>query len=99
MEREHRIRITWSPATEAAGLPTFERGVDPSWLAGTEPGEADAWSLVYRFDRPPSEQGNPSEGHARFLMDDAPTDWLRPGRQLRLFERVKGRFALVDVLD
>ena len=63
------------------------------------PTRDEGWSLAYRFVRSPREQGNPSEGWARFLMEDAPEQWLTPGAVLRLFERGTGTDAHVDVLD
>ncbi len=36
----------------------------------------DTWSVVLRFDVPPSEQTNPGRGYARFLFPEAPHQWL-----------------------
>jgi hypothetical protein len=55
---------------------------------------------MYRFDRPPSEQGNPSEALVKFMVDGAPHEVLRPGVLLKLFERETRRFgATVEILD
>ena len=99
MPHEHRIRITWSPECERHGLPTSTRSIDPVWPVEAAPAENDGWSLVYRFDRSPREQGNPSVAFAQFLMAGAPAEWLRPGSVLHLFERGTGALARVDVLD
>jgi|SRR5215207_4081561 len=99
MQREHRVRITWSPEYERRGLPDGDRGIDPAWIATAVPVRDEGWTLAYRFERPPQEQGNPSEGFARFVMETAPEHWLRPGAELQLFERGTGKYARVEVLD
>ena len=65
----------------------------------TEPRTNDGWSLVYRFDKAPVEQGNPSEALVEFMMPNAPTDELKPGARLKLFERETGTYADVVILD
>ena len=92
-----RVRVTWSPAHERLGLPTFLRTVDPSWRGA--PGTEEGWSLVLTFAVPPREQGNPSLGLAECFVPDAPADWLMPGATLHVFERATQQAARVDVLD
>lgn len=99
MQGEHRIRITWSADHERLGLPQFERSIDPVNQPSPVPSAVDGWSLAYRFERPPEAQGNPSEGFARFCMENAPEEWLHPGAKLQLFERATRKYALVEVLD
>lgn len=97
--REHRARITWSAEQEREGLPNIQQGIDPSWLDGVQPAEGETWSLLYRFDRPPREQGNPTESFVRFLVNEAPHSQLSSGITLWLFERMTGKFAKVEILD
>jgi hypothetical protein len=99
MQREHRARITWSSAQQRLGLPTKQRGCDPSWFDGVSPDKGDSWSLLFRFDTPPQEQGNPSEAYVRFLVDEAPHAQLTEGTLLWLFERATSKAARVEILD
>ena len=99
MTREHRIRITWSPEYERIGLPQFARSIDPVNLPAPVPAAVDGWSLAYRFDRTPREQGNPSDGWGQFCMETAPEEWLVPGAKLQLLERTTRKYALLEVLD
>ena len=99
MQREHRIRVTWSPDAVQHGLPDIVRSIDPAWRAGLVPTRDEGWSLTYRFDRSPRDQGNPSLGYAQFAMEDTPADWLVRGNTLLLFERATGKYATVEVLD
>ena len=99
MREERRARITWSAAQVRKGLPTFSQTLDPAWVEGTVPRRDEGWSLMCRVDAAPSEQGNPSMAHVRFLMPAAPHDALRPGATLRLFERETFDLAVVEILD
>ncbi|ETW94370.1 hypothetical protein [Candidatus Entotheonella palauensis] len=58
----------------------------------------EAWSIVLEFDEPPLKQGNPSMARARFLVDAAPVDRLKPGRAFDLYEGVK-RVATVEIIE
>src|SRR5262249_6226940 len=49
----------------------------------------EAWSIVLEFDEPPSVQGNPSLARARFLVEQAPVDRLKPGHAFELYEEKK----------
>lgn len=48
--------------------------------------ENDAWSIVLEFEVPPSKQGNPSYGFAKFLLSNAPQDKLASGSKFELYE-------------
>jgi hypothetical protein len=48
--------------------------------------QENGWSVVLEFTTPPTEQGNPSSGTARFLVEDAPEDWLYPGQVFGMHE-------------
>ena len=99
MPREHQARITWSAAQVAHGLPANAQTIDPSWFAGDTPQPIDGWSLICRFESPPSDQGNPSAAHVCFYVPEAPHERLKPGISLRLFERATQAYATVDILD
>lgn len=99
LRSEHRARIVWSDSQVLQGLPTLSETIDPSWFEGDLEIGADGWSLVCRFDSPPSQQGNPSTARISFMVEDAPHERLRAGTRLRLFERKTGTYALVEVLD
>lgn len=58
----------------------------------------EAWSIVLDFDEPPLKQGNPSMAKARFLVDAAPVDRLKPGRAFDLYEGTK-RVATVEIIE
>jgi len=58
----------------------------------------DAWSIVLEFDEPPSVQGNPSIARARFLVETAPVDRLKPGHAFELYEGKK-KVAMVKIIS
>jgi hypothetical protein len=92
-----RARIHWSAAQVRHGLPYVTRTVDPAWFVG-DPSNADGWSLMCRFEQPPSVQGNPSMATVCFVVAHAPHDRLRPGTELHLFERATGQRAALTIL-
>ena len=94
MMKEHRARITWSDGQVRHGLPRLRESTDPAWFDGGE-----TWSLRCRFDRAPTQQGNPSEAHISFLVEEAPHERLVPGAVLHLFERATSGHASVEVLE
>jgi len=57
--------------------------------------EQDCWSVVLTFELPPDRQGSPSKGLLRFLVEEAPHDWLKPDGKLQLYEGPK---KVADVL-
>jgi hypothetical protein len=93
--KEHRARITWSEAHVRLGLPRTRESVDPAWFNAGE----EAWSLRCHFERPPAQQGNPSEARISFVMSEAPHEGLAPGVVLHLFERATTAQASVEVLE
>ncbi len=46
----------------------------------------ETWSIVLKFEQPPSAQGNPSVGYAKFLAPDALNNKLVSGAQFELYE-------------
>jgi len=98
MTPEHHARITWSTEHVRRGLLAVNETIDPAWLEGARPTD-DGWSLICIFDTPPREQGSPSSARVRWLMENAPHEWLKPGASLRLFERATMDAAKVEILD
>lgn len=97
---QHRARITW--LTEEQGgrtvLPGERRYATIARFPDDSPDWPDgAWTVVVDFDTPPSEQGNPSLGFARFLMENAPQHKLHAGSRFQLHEGLR-RVATVEVL-
>lgn len=93
-------RIYWIPAEEGGrtSLPTgktyatvsrFPEDVD-TWLQ-------EAWSILLEFDEPPAVQGNPSMAKARFLVEQAPAERLKPGHAFELYEGKK-KVARVEIV-
>ena len=96
---EHLARITWSDQYVRLGLPTFGETIDPAWVEDGKHVAPEGWSLVCKFDVPPSIQGSPSQARVRFYVSEAPHDILRPGARLRLFERGTTECAQVEILE
>jgi hypothetical protein len=78
MGRTRRASIEWSAEHVRHGLPAIAETTDPAWFIGDAP-SAHGWSLVCRFEWPPSAQGNPSIAVVAFLVAHAPHERLRPG--------------------
>ena len=95
MPSECRAFIRWSPEQVRHGLPSVRHSIDPAWF---DLGE-DGWSVAYRFDVPPSQQGNPSVAFIRFMMPTAPHERLLPGATLLLFERATHQYATLTVAE
>jgi hypothetical protein len=55
---------------------------------------SDAWSVVVTASQPVGSDSSQSVA-IRFLMDDAPHNWLVPGRRFELYE---GRLLLAEGL-
>jgi hypothetical protein len=96
---EHTAEISWTPASLARGLPHVTEYVGPVHLPGiVPPWTQDAWSLVCDFAETPHVQGSPSRSRVHFLLPSAPTDWLRPGSTLWLWEGAT-HVATVSILQ
>jgi hypothetical protein len=79
----HEVNVIWQ-GDKANHLPTGLQYItvakfDESWID-------EAWSIVLNFEIPPSQQGNPSKGYAKFLMPNAPLDKLFSGQLFQLYE-------------
>jgi hypothetical protein len=96
MTDKHQARIHWWTEHVCLGLADTRRAVDPSWSSDNA---AEGWNLICEFAVSPKDQGNPSLATISFLLDDAPAEWLGPGRELQLFEPATGKSARVEILD
>jgi len=99
MTPEHRASITWSQQLMDEGLPTVRELTNPAWIDPDAPGDHDGWSLACRFERAPSELGNPSAATVRMVAADAPHDRVKAGVTLRLFEPTTKQYASVAIVD
>ena len=98
MNKSVPARVHWVPPEKGgrtalpagkqyATVSRFQEDAD-SWLQ-------EAWSIVLEFDEP---QGNPSIARARFLVDPAPTERLKPGCAFELYEGKKC-VATVEIIE
>ena len=87
MKREVRARLKWRvPIPPRSESPRGARFVVPArfeqqgddWIR-------NAWSLVVETMSPPDPSGTQAV-QIRFLMEDAPIEWLAPGGKFSLFE-------------
>ena len=90
MSKSVLAKVHWIPAEEGGRvfLPTGKQYATISRF--TEDAGAwlqEAWSIVLEFDEPPSVQGNPSIARARFLVEQAPVDRLKPGHAFETLRR------------
>src|SRR5690349_4103770 len=90
MARQHRVLVRWVPSNEGGlkSLPTDRRIVHPAHFSEDGPTwpTRESWSVVLQFDRPPVEDPSASSAVARFLMETAPHERLRPGRFFDFYE-------------
>ena len=96
----HRCNVHWTPV-ELGGRSEIFTGTwystaarfpnDPRW-------RESGWSVVIEFETAPSTQGNPSVGRARFLVDDAPHEWLVEGQSFEMYEgtRMTARVEIIE---
>jgi len=94
MTHEVNARLTWRIRRQA-GIP-YPRGEQFATPARFDhQGDdwaSDAWSVVVRASAPvASDSSQPVR--VRFLMDNAPHDWLVSGRKFELYE---GRLVLAE---
>ena len=101
MQNSVLTKIHWLPPEEGGrnSLPAAKRYSTVSrFTEDADSWLSDAWSIVLEFDKPPSEQGNPSIGRASFLAEEAPVGRLQPGREFGLYEGRK-KVAIAKVLE
>jgi len=91
-----KVNVTWL-GKRAGLIPAGTRYSTVAKFAEDENSwTKEAWSILIEFDRSPAEQGNPSEGIARFLVDDAPHQRLVPGVTFELYEG-QSKVAKVEI--
>jgi|SRR4029077_3263024 len=96
---EHRARFRWSDSRSKRGLPdTLRYAHVVRFTEDPPPWSDESWSLACKFETSPAQQGNPSMGRVRFLLDDAPHERLKPGLKCWLFE-VPTLAAEIEILD
>lgn len=86
MNRLAKVLLHWSVSAPSGESPREQRFSVPARF--DHQGEdwiRDAWSLVITTDGTPHASGE-QFATARFLMPDAPHDWLSVGKQFTLFE-------------
>ena len=94
-----KVRVHWVPADQG-GRTTLPTGNTYSTVARFPEDThwpEEAWSIVLESVPSPAEQGSPSIGKVRFLVDEAPQERLRIGRSFDLYEGAR-RVATVEVL-
>ena len=101
MTKSKQVQVNWVPMGKG-GRTSLPTGLRYSTVSRFEEDgakwEKEAWSIVLEFERSPLEQGTPSYGQARFLVEDAPVERLQTGRTFELFEGNK-KVADVKVLS
>jgi hypothetical protein len=100
MSQSVLAKVYWIPAEEGgrAFLPTGKKYATVSrFTEDADAGLQEAWSIVLEFDEPPSVQGNLSLARARFLVEQAPADRLKPGHAFELYEGKK-KVARVSII-
>jgi len=100
MSKPVLAKVHWIPAEEGGRtfLPTGKQYATISrFTEDTGAWLQEAWSIVLEFDEPPSVQGSPSIARARFLVEKAPVDRLKPGHAFELYEGNK-KVAMVNII-
>jgi hypothetical protein len=88
------VLVTWF-ASKVENLPKGNRYITVAkFEEDRDTWEKEAWSIILEFIQPPINQGNPSKGMARFLVEDAPTDRLITGKKFEMYE---GREKVAEV--
>ena len=101
MSKSVLAKVYWVPPEKGGrmALPAGKQYTTVScFKEDAESWSQEAWSIVLEFEEPPSEQGSPSVAWARFLVDSAPVDRLKPGCAFDLYEGIK-RVASVEIIE
>lgn len=100
-QRGIKALVTWVPTVEGgrSALPMAHQYATVARFRedGARWSE-EAWSVVLDFPVTPAEQGSPSVGEVRFLVDGAPHERLHVGNAFELFEGPR-RVAYVELID
>lgn len=59
--------------------------------------DKEAWSIELDFVVSPAQQGNPSRGTARFLMENGPVERLTKGKRFEMYEG-KTKVAEIEII-
>ena len=86
------VTVSWVSAGDG-GRSELPGGLEYSTVSKW-PGESSVWSVVLSFAEPPSQGGHRTKGIVRFLVDNAPEGWLKPGEKFEIYE---GRRKVADV--
>lgn len=100
MSKSVQTRVHWIPPEEGGrlALPSGKRYATISRFAeDADSWMQEAWSVLLEFDESPVEWHTPCLARARFLVEEAPTDRLQPGRTFELYEGSK-KVAVVEVV-
>lgn len=92
MKKSVRAKVHWIPPDKGGrtALPAGQHYTTVSrFQEDDERWRQEAWSIVLEFDEPPAKQGNPSMARARFLVEAAPIERLKPGCAFELYEGKK----------
>jgi len=84
-KRNVDVNVKWCGA-KALNLPQSNQYVTVAKFNEDLTWQNEAWSIILEFKVTPKEQGNPSNGSARFLMQNAPSERLRVGAEFDLYE-------------
>lgn len=91
------VLVTWL-ASKVAKLPQGHQYITVAkFEEDKDTWEQEAWSIVLEFSEPPSKQGSPSHGTARFLVENAPTERLVTGKKFGMYEG-RAKVAEVEIL-
>ncbi len=88
MNRTVKISLRWLVNEPAGQSPRGQRFSRPARFENQgEDWTRNAWSLVINSEGVPDANGKQS-ATAKFLVDDAPHDWLSVGKHFTLYENV-----------
>lgn len=88
------VRVTWKTDVTAGKTTLPPAGKRFTAVSRFPEDEAEwatmgGWTVVFEFDEPPAEQGNPSAGRAHFLRQEAPHDRLQRAGAFDLYALTK----------
>lgn len=88
MNRTVKISLRWLVNAPAGQSPRGKQFARPACFDHQEAGwKSCAWSLVINTEGVPNAEGEQS-ATAKFLVDDAPHDWLSVGKRFTLYENI-----------
>ena len=88
MNRTAKINLRWLVNAPAGQSPRGQHFVRPArFQHQSDHWTREAWSLVINTEGVPNERGEQSAS-AKFLMENAPQDWLSVGKRFTLYENI-----------